>query len=153
VRIVDLIQREMVIPTLSSTDKVEIIRELAGFLSATHDNIEHDSLVKVLLDREALASTAIGEWVAVPHGKLPELDQIHACIGRAQDGVDFDSLDGKPTFIFLVMVAPENSTGAHLKALARISRVLKNKEFLQQLLEAPNADEMYRLLCEEDAKY
>jgi nitrogen PTS system EIIA component len=107
----------------------------------------------VLADREALASTAIGDGVAIPHGKLPDLDGIMACIGRARDGVDFDSMDGKPTHIFIVMVAPENSTGSHLKALARISRVFKDPEFLRRLLEAPTADEMYTALTEEDAKY
>ncbi len=152
-RIVDLIQRDMVIPKLSATGKVEIIRELAGFLSKGHESIDNERLVKVLADREALASTAIGEGVAIPHGKLPELDSIRACIGRARDGVDFDSMDGKPTHIFIVMVAPENSTGAHLKALARISRVFKDKDFLRRLLEAPNGDAMFEVLSDEDSKY
>lgn len=143
----------MVIPKLSATGKAEIIRELAGFLASGHDAIDSERLVKVLTDREALASTAIGEGVAIPHGKLPDIDSIRACIGRARDGVDFDSMDGKPTHIFIVMVAPENSTGAHLKALARISRVFKDKDFLRRLLEAPNADAMFEALVEEDAKY
>ena len=152
-RIVDLIQREMIIPTLSSTAKSEIIRELAGHLSGNYKVIDHDRLIKVLSDREALASTAIGEGVAIPHGKLPDLGDIKACLARTRDGVDFDSMDGKPTHIFIVMVAPENSTGIHLKALARISRVFKDTDFLRRLLEAPNADEMYAALSEEDAKY
>ncbi len=152
-RIVDLIQREMVIPKLSATGKPEIIRELAGFLSNGNGAIDNERLVKVLTDREALASTAIGEGVAIPHGKLPDLERIQACIGRARDGVDFDSMDGKPTHIFIVMVAPENSTGAHLKALARISRVFKDKDFLRRLLEAPNADDMFEALRDEDSKY
>ena len=143
----------MIIPSLSSTAKSEIIRELAGHLSRGCEFIEHDRLVKVLSDREALASTAIGEGVAIPHGKLPDLGEIKACLGRARDGVDFDSMDGKPTHIFIVMVAPENSTGSHLKALARISRVFKDPEFLRRLLEAPDAAEMYAALSEEDAKY
>jgi len=153
VRIVDLIQRDMVIPKLSATGKFEIIRELAGFLSKGHEGIDNERLVKVLTDREALASTAIGEGVAIPHGKLPDLERIQACIGRARDGVDFDSMDGKPTHIFIVMVAPENSTGAHLKALARISRVFKDKDFLRRLLEAPSADDMFEALRDEDSKY
>ncbi len=152
-RIVDLIQRDMVIPKLAATGKAGIIRELAGILSKSHESIDNDRLVKVLTDREALASTAIGEGVAIPHGKLPDIESIRACIGRARDGVDFDSMDGKPTHIFIVMVAPENSTGAHLKALARISRVFKDKDFLRRLLEAPSGDAMFEVLSEEDAKY
>jgi len=143
----------MIIPSLSSTAKNEIIRELAGHLAQGNDLIDQSRLTKVLSDREALASTAIGEGVAIPHGKLPDLTSIQACLARVRDGVDFDSMDGKPTHIFIVMVAPENSTGSHLKALARISRVFKEPEFLRKLLEAPNADEMYKALSEEDAKY
>jgi len=153
VRIVDLISRDMVIPHLAATGKQEILGELASFLSASNAEIDSAKLVKVLSEREALASTAIGEGVAIPHGKLSNLQQIVACIGRARDGVDFDSMDGKPTHIFIVMVAPEKSTGIHLKALARISRVFKDKDFLQTLLEAPNADAMFEVLCAEDAKY
>jgi PTS system nitrogen regulatory IIA component len=152
-RIVDLIQREMIIPTLRSTAKSDIIRELAGHLASKIEGLEPDNLSKVLADREALASTAIGEGVAIPHGKVPDLDKIVACLGRARDGVDFDSMDGKPTHLFIVMVAPENSTGAHLKALARISRVFKDRAFLSRLLEASNADQMYQVLSEEDSKY
>ncbi len=151
-RIVDLIQREMIISNLSSTGKTGIIRELAEHLSKGHKEIDCDRLVKVLCDREALASTAIGQGVAIPHGKLAELTEIKACIGRAQDGVDFDSMDGRPTHIFIVMVAPENSSGSHLKALARISRVFRGADVLQRLLEAPNADAMYDVLAESDSK-
>ena len=152
-RIVELIQRDMIIARLASTDKSEVIRELAGHLAKHHGAIDHSRLIKVLTDREALASTAIGEGVAIPHGKLPDMERIVTCLGRAPDGVDFDSMDGKPTHIFIVMVAPENSTGAHLKALARISRVFRDSDFLQRLLEAPNADEMFAALTEEDEKY
>jgi PTS system nitrogen regulatory IIA component len=143
----------MIIPALTETGKSEIIRELADHICSGHTSIDHESLVKVLSDREALASTAIGEGVAIPHGKLPELTEIKACLGRAKAGVDFDSMDGNPTHIFIVMVAPENSTGMHLKALARISRVFKDPAFLKRLLDAPDADEMFEALKEEDAKY
>lgn len=151
--IVDLIQRDMLIPALSSGSKTGIIKELAAHLSARHDDIDKEALTKVLIDREGLASTAIGEGVAIPHGKLPSVREIHACVGRAPQGVDFDSMDGQPTYLFFVLVAPENSTGAHLKALARISRVFKDVEFRRRLLEAPDAEAMYRIIAEEDAKY
>lgn len=151
--IVDLIQRDMLIPALSSTSKTGIIKELAAHLSARHEDVDKSALARVLIDREGLASTAIGEGVAIPHGKLPTVKRIHACVGRAPQGVDFDSMDGQPTYLFFVLVAPENSTGAHLKALARISRVFKDSDFRRRLLEAPDADGMYRIIAEEDAKY
>jgi len=152
-RIVDLIRPEMVIPSLSATNKIGVIRELAHHLATHTFNIGEDELVKVLVDREGLASTAIGEGVAIPHGKLPSIKGIVACIGRARNGIDFDSMDGQPTFLFFVMVAPEHSAGAHLKALARISRVFKDRDFRHRLLDAPDVDSIYEVITLEDAKY
>jgi PTS system nitrogen regulatory IIA component len=152
-KIVDLISRERVIPALSSTGKVDILEELAGYLADGSDTLDRDQLARVLIDREGLASTAIGQGVAIPHGKLPNLDRILACLGRAKSGVDFDSMDGKPTYLFFVMVAPENSAGAHLKALARISRVFKDEAFRKQLLGAADGDAMFELIRAEDEKY
>jgi PTS system nitrogen regulatory IIA component len=76
-----------------------------------------------------------------------------ACVGRSKEGVDFESMDGRPTHIFFVLVAPENSTGAHLKALARISRLFKSSEFRDRLMAAEGAADLYRIISEEDAKY
>ncbi len=152
-KIVDLIAREMIVPALASADKRGILEELAGHVAVRHPRIDRAALTKVLVDREALASTAIGEGVAIPHGKLPSVSEIVACLGRAPGGVDFDSMDKQPTFLFFVLVAPESSTGAHLKALARISRVFKDQAFRKRLLDAPDVDAMYRVIAEEDAKY
>lgn len=152
-KIVDLIRREMLLPSLRSTDKPGIIKELAAHLAANHPDIDREELTRVLIEREGLASTAIGEGVAIPHGKLPSVHDIVACLGRVRRGVDFDSMDGQPTYLFFVLVAPETSTGAHLKALARISRVFKNPDFRRRLLSADDADHMYEVIAEEDAKY
>ena len=152
-KIVDLIQREMIVPALVATDKRGILEELARHVSSRIPRIEAAALSRVLIDREALASTAIGEGVAIPHGKLGAVGEIVACLGRAPAGVDFDSMDGQPTYLFFVLVAPESSTGAHLKALARISRVFKDPEFRRRLLAAPDAESMYHVVADEDAKY
>jgi PTS system nitrogen regulatory IIA component len=152
-KIVDLISRDRIIASLSATSKTAILKELAAHLAGNTPSVEPAELTKVLIDRESLASTAIGEGVAIPHGKLPGVIDIVACIGRARDGVDFDSMDGQPTYLFFVMVAPETSTGAHLKALARISRVFKDGDFRRRLLEAADADSMWDIIQAEDAKY
>jgi nitrogen PTS system EIIA component len=152
-KIVDLIKRDMVMPVLAATDKRGILEELAAYMAAHHTRIDRAQLARVLIERESLASTAIGEGVAIPHGKLAAVGEIVACLGRARPGVDFDSMDGQPTFLFFVLVAPESSTGAHLKALARISRVFKDPEFRRRLLAAPDAEAMYNVVAEEDAKY
>lgn len=152
-KIVDLIKRDMVVPALQATDKRGILEELAAYMSSHHTRIDRESLAKVLIEREQLASTAIGEGVAIPHGKLGAVGEIVACLGRAPAGVEFDSMDGQPTYLFFVLVAPESSTGAHLKALARISRVFKDPEFRRRLLAAPDAETMYHVVADEDAKY
>lgn len=152
-KIVELIKREMIVPALASREKKGILEELATHVASQNARIDRGALIRVLVDREQLASTAIGEGVAIPHGKLSTVNEIVACLGRAQGGVDFDSMDGQPTFLFFVLVAPENSTGAHLKALARISRVFKDSEFRRRLLAAEDADAMYRVISEEDSKY
>ena len=152
-KIVDLIRREMVVPALQATEKRGILEELAVYMANRHARIDRATLSRVLIEREQLASTAIGEGVAIPHGKLASVGEIVACLGRAPTGVDFDSMDGQPTYLFFVLVAPESSTGAHLKALARISRVFKDPEFRRRLLAAPDAESMYHVVADEDAKY
>ena len=152
-KIVDLIKREMIVPALVATDKRGLLEELASYMAEHHARIDRAALARVLVEREQLASTAIGEGVAIPHGKLGSVGEIVACLGRARAGVEFDSMDGQPTFLFFVLVAPESSTGAHLKALARISRVFKDPEFRKRLLEAPDAETMYSVVAAEDAKY
>ena len=152
-KIVDLIRRDMVVPALQATDKRGILEELASYMAGHHARIDRATLARVLIEREQLASTAIGEGVAIPHGKLGAVGEIVACLGRVTAGVDFDSMDGQPTYLFFVLVAPESSTGAHLKALARISRVFKDPEFRRRLLAAPDAESMYHVVADEDAKY
>jgi PTS system nitrogen regulatory IIA component len=152
-KIVELIQRDMVVPQLKGRSKPQILRELAQSLAARRPQLDEETVARVLLEREELASTAIGEGVAIPHGKLAGVNEIVACLGRVRGGVDFDSMDGQPTYLFFVLVAPENSTGAHLKALARISRLFKDAGFRERLLQAGDAEAMYDTLAAEDAKY
>lgn len=149
-KIVDLIQHESIIPTLVSRDRNAILNELANHLSSLHENLDKGDVSRVLIEREEIASTAIGDGIAIPHGKLPALDRIVACLGRAESGVDFGAGDGQPTYLFFVMVAPKNSSGAHLKALARISRIFNTPEFRARLLGAVDAEEMYKVIEDEE---
>jgi PTS system nitrogen regulatory IIA component len=152
-KIVDLIKRDMIVPALGASSKKALLEELASYMAEHHPRIDGAALSRVLVERELLASTAIGEGVAIPHGKLASVSEIVACLGRVPSGIEFDSMDGQPTYLFFVLVAPESSTGAHLKALARISRVFKDGNFRRRLLAAPNAEAMYNVVAEEDAKY
>src|SRR5258705_5399122 len=106
-KIVDLIRRDMVVPALVATDKRGILEELASYMAGHHPRIDRATLARVLIEREQLASTAIGEGVAIPHGKLGAVGEIVACLGRVTAGVDFDSMDGQPTYRSFWLVRPE----------------------------------------------
>ncbi len=151
-KIVEFLRPEAVIANVSGQTGPAVLGELCRPLSATQ-KVELQRLVDTLLDREKLGSTGIGEGVAIPHGKVPGLPGLVASFGRSIGGVDFRAIDGRPTHLFFTLFAPENSAGAHLKALARISRIFKNAAFRDAIMKAPGADEVYRLIEAEDAKY
>jgi nitrogen PTS system EIIA component len=151
-KIVEFLRPEAVIANLAGQSGQAVLSELCRPLAAAH-NVDAQRLVDTLLDREKLGSTGIGEGVAIPHGKVPGLPGLLASFGRSVPGVEFRAIDGRPTHLFFALFAPENSAGAHLKALARISRIFKNPAFRETLLKAGSADEIYRLIEAEDAKY
>jgi len=151
-KIGDILTPESVLTELSGQTKPEILRELAVCL-ATGQTLNPDELTAVLSERERLGSTAIGDGIAIPHGKIRGVKQIVGAFGRKHKGVDFDSLDGNPTHLFFVLVAPEDSASLHLKALARVSRLFRDNSFREHLLAAPDAKEIYRLILEEDGRH
>jgi nitrogen PTS system EIIA component len=152
-KILDILAPEAIIPALRASTKSDALQEIATMLATLHPEIDRARLVQVLQDREALGSTAIGEGIAIPHGKLPGVANVVAAFGRSDAGLDFDSLDGKPTHLFFLLVAPEDSAGAHLKALARVSRLLKDKAFRDRLAAGGTAEQLFAIIKEEDGKY
>jgi nitrogen PTS system EIIA component len=152
-KITDLLSPDMVVADLKGATKPEVLNELAKAMAARYTEIKLADLTAVLAERERLGSTAIGDGIAIPHGKLRGVTKIIGAFGRHQKGVDFDSLDGGPSQLFFVLVAPEDSASLHLKALARVSRLLKEASFRSRLLAAKDSDELYSLIKEEDNKY
>ena len=152
-KIADILTETMVVPALAGGAKAEVIEELAAVVSREHPEIDHARLVQALEDRERLNSTALGDGVAIPHGKLTGVKRVVAAFGRSPAGVDFHSVDGRPTHLFFLLVAPEGSAGAHLKALARISRLLKDEAFRGRLLEASDRQALFAIIRDEDARY
>jgi PTS system nitrogen regulatory IIA component len=149
-KILDIVTPGGVMEDLRAETKEGVLREMSEAVAAGVPSLSAQSLTAILMGRESLGSTGIGDGVAIPHGKVPGLDRLVAVVGRSRSGVQFHSLDGKPTHLFFLVVAPEQSAGMHLKALARISRLLKAPRFRQSLLAAGNADEFRRVLQEED---
>lgn len=151
-KILEVLQKDAILENLVSADKKGILEELVAPV-AKAAKVSDDGLVKVLLDRERLGSTGIGGGVGIPHGKLKNLDDIVLGFGRSRKGMDFESMDGKPTHIFFLLVTPENSTGLHLKMLARISRLLKDESFKERLISASSRDEIFTIIQEADEEF
>ena len=152
-RIAEFLREDLVSPDLAASDKAGVLAELCAGLARAYSSFSAHQLTETLLEREKLGSTGIGEGVAIPHGKLPGLPGLLAAFGRKRAGVDFAAIDGKPTHLFFVLFAPDNSAGLHLKALARISRLFKQPQFRQAILNAEGAPGIFRLISEEDARY
>ncbi|MFZ5448897.1 MAG: PTS sugar transporter subunit IIA [Thermodesulfobacteriota bacterium] len=152
-KIIDLLDPSNILPNLQATNKKGVLEELAKSLAPGSDGFTVQTVMEVLLDRERLGSTGIGDNIAIPHGKLPQLSRLLLGFGRSLKGVDFDSMDGKPSHLFFMLLAPANSAGLHLKALAKISRMLMSQTFRENLMKAEGADEIYRLIAERDAEF
>lgn len=146
----DIIKPESIVPELRSRDKRGVLAELANVVSEVEPAVDRDALVQVLEEREKLGSTGIGDGVAIPHGKLEGINNPIMSFGRSRVGVDFDSMDARPVHLFFLLVAPENSAGAHLKVLAKIAKLLKDSEFRKKLLNAKDRDEIYNTIVHSD---
>jgi len=151
-KILDVLQKESIISDLKSQDKKGILEELVAPI-ARITGVNHKDLVRVLMDREQLGSTGIGGGIGIPHGKLKQLESLALGFGLSRKGVDFESMDNQPTHIFFLLVTPENSTGLHLKMLARVSRILKHDQFKAKLLSATNTDEIFSIIKEQDDEF
>ena len=152
-KIKQILDKNCVVPQLSASTKEEVVAELAEILSKCYPEISREETVAILLEREKLGSTGIGNGIAIPHGKLPALTQIVTGFGRSSAGIPFDSQDGKPAHLFFVLLAPENAASLHLKALARLSRLLKDVHFRNKLMEAKDETEIYNEIILEDEKF
>ncbi|MBJ78545.1 MAG: PTS fructose transporter subunit IIA [Nitrospinae bacterium] len=152
-KITDILNKEFVITNLDGIDKNSVLKELSAFLEEKGAVKNKDTLLTALTEREKLGSTGIGENVAIPHAKLEEIDHIITLFGRSEKGVEFESLDKKPVHFVCLVIAPSNSTGQHLKALARISRLLKNPVLREAVLSATEMDKIYSILVDEDSKF
>lgn len=151
-KIAEFLSPDAIIANLASRSKGGVIEELSEPLSRASPGLKTQRIADVLEAREKLGSTGIGDGVAIPHGKMGELPRLVASFGISREGVNFDAIDGKPTHLFFALVAPENSAGVHLKALARISRLFKSPQFRQAILEARTPAEIYQLISTEDSR-
>jgi len=149
-KILDFLDQKAVSADLKSTDKEAVINELVNLLVASGKVKNAKEMVKILLERESLGSTGIGQGIAIPHGKSSKISQMIGAIGISKGGVDFEALDGESVYIFVLLLAPADSAGPHLKALARISRLLKDKFFRDSLKNATGEENLLEIIKRED---
>ncbi len=144
-KILDVLHENAIIIDLKSTRKLEVINELAAPV-ARLTGVDQDMLVKVLMEREHLGSTGIGGGIGIPHGKLKELNEPVLAFGLSRQGVDFESMDGRPTHIFFLLLTPDDSAGLHLKLLASISKLLKQEPIKEQLMLATTPADVIKII-------
>ena len=152
-KLIDILDEGFVIPELHAEGKTHVLEELVSVFTEKHPSIDKREFLRVLLEREKLGSTGIGDGVAIPHGKVKNFDKLVVSFGRSEKGIDFDSTDSQRVHLFFLLVAPESSTGYHLKALAKISRLLKDQETRERLRKAAGIKEIYKIISENDSDY
>ena len=151
-KILEVLHKDAILVNLTSRDKKGVIEEMAEPV-ARIAGVDKPTLILVLMERESLGSTGIGMGIAIPHGKLKSVGSLVMGFGISRKGVDFDTLDGRPAYLFFLLLTPENSTGLHLKALARIARMLKNELFKEKLLRAQTSDDVITVIHSEDEEF
>jgi fructose-specific phosphotransferase system IIA component len=151
-KVLDFLDKNAIDASIKSVKKEDVIKELVGLLSLAYPIKEKASLIQTLMNRESLGSTGIGQGIGIPHAKSNCVKELIAALGVSKNGVDFDSLDGEPTYIFMLLVAPEDAAGPHLKALAKISRMLKDKFVRDSIIAAKDEKAILNIITQEDRK-
>lgn len=153
-KIMDFLSKKAILADLKATKKEDVIKELVDLLISAGE-LDKNSRAKVLdalMERESLGSTAIGQGIAIPHAKSDCVEKLVGAFALSKKGVDFDSLDGEPVYIFFLLLAAQDSAGPHLKALARISRLFKDKYFRENLRNCDDDKQVIKVISQEDDK-
>lgn len=150
VKIAEMLDPAAIVAELRGTGKKDVLAELTEALVAANPSLNREEVIRVLLERERLGSTGIGDGVAIPHGKLKHLDRQLIAFGLSRKGVEFDAMDGKPARLFFLLIAPEDAVGVHLKTLARISKLLKAPLVRERLLSALDRQQIHGIITEEE---
>ena len=145
----DLISPQAILPNLKASNKKQALQEMARKASEVTGQHER-AIFDVLLERERLGTTGVGHGIAIPHGKLSSLDRVHGVFARLERPIDFDAIDEQPVDLIFLLLAPEQAGADHLKALARVSRLLRDQSMCEKLRGAQSGDAMYALLTQHE---
>ncbi|MDE2825502.1 MAG: PTS sugar transporter subunit IIA [Gemmatimonadota bacterium] len=146
----ELLDENAILVNLRATQKQEVIEELAAALTASGRISDNREVLQAVLEREKIMSTGIGKGVAIPHGKCKAVDRLVGVLGIKKEGVDFQSLDEQPVYLFFLLVSPLNVSGPHIRALAHISRLLRHDNLRKQLIAAEDPRDALALIAEEE---
>ncbi len=147
----DILQPEAVVAGLKAPNKKQALQELARHAAAV-TGLNERKIFETVLERERLGTTGVGSGIAIPHGKLPELTRLYAVFARLEKPIDFDAIDEQPVDLIFLLLAPESAGADHLKALARVSRLLRDASMCEKLRGAKTADGLYLLLTQTEAQ-
>ena len=148
--LISKIKKNLIIPELTATNKKEVLHELSAAVSHEYQELNAQTLYNILVERENLGSTGIGDSIAIPHGKVKDFGEIAICFGRSKEGIAFEALDDKPAHLFFLLIAPENTTTGYLSCLAELSRFLKNSQIRSRLIKADDLEELLAIFSEAD---
>jgi fructose-specific phosphotransferase system IIA component len=151
VLLTDLLTADRIKIPLLSSSKDDLLRELVDLAADGAQVRDREEVLRAVQDREEVLSTGIGHGVAIPHGKSGSVNGLLLVAGVTRGGIDFEALDGKPVHLFFLLVGPESAAGEHVKALSRISRLLRRESFRQRLIDATDAETFYSVLAEAEA--
>lgn len=151
-KIHEILNKDAIKVGVEAIDKENALKELVGVLAKVKNIGDQKAIVKALVERESLGSTGIGQGIAIPHGKTDKVAELTAVMGISKTGVNFDALDGEPVYIFFLLIAPKDTAGPHLKALAQISRLLRDTYFCELIRKCKTPHEVYDLIKNEEEK-
>jgi len=141
------LKHDAIILEMKATTKEGALRELAGLAATVCGRFTEEILYNVLLERESVGSTGVGNGVAIPHGKIEGLDEILLCFGRSKAGINFDAVDNRPAYLFVLLLSPASKAGEYLSTLAGVSRILKQSDARQRLLDSTSREEIASLFA------
>ncbi len=151
-KLIDVLNPAAIIDSMTATNKTDALVELTDAILRAGNGLDRDAVIKAVQEREQLGSTGIGHGIAIPHGKLKGLERILVAFGRSRNGIDFQAMDDMPVHLFFLLLAPQESNGEHLKVLACISKLMKNPEVRQRLMDAVGVEALLRIISEEEDK-
>jgi PTS system nitrogen regulatory IIA component len=150
-RLLDILSEERVTTLLTATRKDDALRAVARLFADSDPGLSEEEVLSVLRERERLASTGVGSGVAIPHGRIANIDKLRAAMAVSREGIPFDAIDGEPVRIIVAVLAPSHHTGDHLRVLARVSRLLRSADVRQQLTSAPSPHDAFEVIARADA--